>query len=50
MIDYSKSFLNDYEKMVDFLTMRKDEFLQSYSYITEEEYIVTLKHFTEVYD
>lgn len=50
MIDYSKSFLDDVEKIVDFLTMKKDDFLKSYSYITEEEYITTLRHFTEVYD
>ena len=49
MIDYSKSFLDDIEKMVGFLTMKKDDFLKSYPYITEDEYIATLKHFTEVY-
>jgi hypothetical protein len=49
MLDYSKSFLNDREKMVDFLTLPKLEFLKSYSYITEEEYITTLEHFTEVF-
>lgn len=50
MIDYSKSFLNDTEKMVDFLMLPKQEFLKSYSYITDEEYITTLAHFAEVYD
>ena len=49
MLDYSKSFLHDKEKMVDFLTLPKQEFLKSYSYITDEEYITTLTHFTEVY-
>lgn len=49
MLDYSKSFLNDTEKMVDFLTLPKEEFLKSYSYITEEEYITTLVHYTEAY-
>lgn len=49
MLDYSKSFLNDTEKMVDFLTLPKQEFLKSYSYLTEEEYITTLKHYIEVY-
>ena len=49
MIDYSKSFLNDTEKMVDFLILPKQEFLKSYSYITDEEYITTLAHFAEVY-
>ena len=50
MLDYSKSFLNDTEKMVDFLILPKKEFLKSYSYITDEEYITTLKHFAEVYN
>lgn len=49
MLDYSKSFLNDKEKMIDFLELPKQEFLKSYSYITDEEYITTLIHFTEVY-
>lgn len=49
MLDYSKSFLNDKEKMVGFLTLPKYEFLKSYPYITEEEYITTLEHYEEVY-
>ena len=49
MLDYSKSFLNDKEKMVDFFYLTKQKFLESYSYITEEEYITTLKHLEEVY-
>lgn len=32
------SFINDQEKMVDFFTLTKDEFLRFYTYITEEEY------------
>ena len=35
------SFTNDYEKMVDFFTLTKEEFLTSYSYLTEEEYEAT---------
>ena len=35
------SFANDEEKMVDFLLLTKEEFLQSYSYLTEEEYDAT---------
>ena len=31
-------FIDDDEKMIDFRTMSKDEFLRSYSYLTEEEY------------
>ena len=32
------NFIFDHEKMVDFKAMGKQRFLQSYSYITEEEY------------
>jgi len=35
------SFCNDEAKMVDFRKLSKDEFLSSYSYITEEEYNLT---------
>lgn len=31
-------FLNDEEKMRDFICLTKEEFLASYSYITEDEY------------
>lgn len=34
-------FLNDEEKMKDFLILSKEEFLKSYSYLTEEEYDLT---------
>ena len=34
-------FFDDEEKMVDFESMTKDEFLKSYSYLTEEEYDLT---------
>ena len=37
------SFSNDKEKMIDFLELTKDEFLQSYSYLTEKEYEETKK-------
>lgn len=33
-----KDFTTDWEKMYDFWQMTKCEFLNSYSYITEEEY------------
>ena len=33
-----KSFIDDEEKMKDFIKLTKDEFLASYSYLTEEEY------------
>ena len=32
------NFTNDKEKMNDFKILTKEEFLKSYSYITEEEY------------
>ena len=32
-------FIDDEEKMIDFRKLSKDEFLLTYSYITEEEYI-----------
>lgn len=35
------SFIDDEEKMRDFRILTKDEFLRSYSYLTEEEYDVT---------
>lgn len=35
------SFINDQEKMIDFFTITKEEFLNFYSYLTEEEYEAT---------
>lgn len=35
------SFIDDEEKMVDFFILTKEEFLMSYSYLTEEEYDAT---------
>lgn len=32
------NFVDDEEKMRDFYELSKDEFLMSYSYLTEEEY------------
>jgi hypothetical protein len=32
------NFIDDSEKMRDFMKLTKDEFLKSYSYLTEEEY------------
>lgn len=40
------SFKDDTEKMLDFYELTKEEFLLSYSYLTEEEYDLT---FREVY-
>lgn len=36
-----QAFTDDPEKMRDFYLLSKDEFLQSYSYLTEEEYELT---------
>ena len=39
------TFLDDVDKVYDFLELSKEEFLQSYSYLTEEEYNTALKVF-----
>lgn len=36
-------FADDADKLVDFLNLSKDEFLKSYSYLTEEDYAATVK-------
>ncbi len=40
-------FIDDKEKMNDFEKLSKKEFLESYSYLTEEEYDSTLKIYKE---
>lgn len=40
-------FCDDEEKMVDFKTLTKEEFLFSYSYLTEEEYDATVRRVKE---
>ena len=37
------SFIDDGDKLVDFFKLSKEEFLKSYSYLTEEEYDATLE-------
>ena len=37
------SFTDDKEKVRDLKTMNKKEFLEFYSYLTEEEYNITIK-------
>lgn len=37
-------FADDKEKMVDFEILSKEEFLFSYSYLTEEEYDMTVEY------
>ena len=39
----AKSFTDDEEKMKDFYELSKEEFLRSYSYMTEEEYDATAR-------
>ena len=36
-----KSFIKDLDKMQDFMALTKEDFLKSYSYITEQEYTNT---------
>lgn len=44
-----ENFINDMDKMQDFLALTKEEFLQFYSYLTEEEYDNTNKLYEELY-
>lgn len=41
-------FIDDAEKVRDFVFLSKEEFLQSYSYLTEEEYDATAKRVMEL--
>lgn len=41
--DEELSFVDDKEKMRDFKELTKEEFLFSYSYLTEEEYDAKIK-------
>lgn len=42
-------FYNDKEKMIDFFGLSKEEFLESYSYLTDEEYELTRKYVIDKY-
>ena len=44
----NNTFLSDEEKMRDFYELTKEEFLASYSYLTEEEYDATREAVKEV--
>lgn len=44
-----KSFIDDRDKMQDFLALTKEEFLEFYSYLTEDEYELTLKDYNILY-
>ena len=39
------TFLTDVDKAYDFLKLSKEEFLESYSYLTEEEYKIAYEEF-----
>lgn len=39
------TFIDDYEKMYDFKHLEKEEFLKSYSYLTEKEYDKTKQYY-----
>jgi hypothetical protein len=41
------NFINDEEKMRDFILLSKEEFLMSYSYLTEKEYDNTMQLWKE---
>ena len=36
-----KDFIDDREKMVDFMMLSKEDFLKLYSYLSEEEWVLT---------
>lgn len=40
---YTRSFIGDTEKMRDFFELSKEDFLDTYNYLTEEDYKDTLK-------
>ena len=40
-VEFGGSFIDEQEKMIDFFTVGKWEFLKFYSYITEDEYEAT---------
>lgn len=42
------NFLDDKDKMIDFHLLTKDQFLQSYSYITPEEYENTQEEYAKI--
>lgn len=42
-VKFYGSFIDDQEKMIDFFTITKEEFLNFYSYLTEKEYEATAR-------
>lgn len=45
---YCKNFIDDKEKMLDFAVLSKDDFLEFYSYLTEDEYMNTLHIYNDL--
>ena len=41
------NFIHDYEKMVDFKILSKEEFMRSYSYLSDDEYENTKRIYNE---
>ena len=41
----AETFINDLDKMYDFLELSKDEFLTSYSYLSGQDYEITYREF-----
>lgn len=41
-MNFKLSFISDKEKMRDFFRLTKKEFLESYSYLSEQEYNATV--------
>ncbi len=45
-----KDFTDDKEKMVDFMILSKEDFLNSYSYLSEEEWVLTYNKIVQITD
>ena len=45
-----KDFIDDREKMVDFMMLSKEDFLNSYSYLSEEEWVLTYNKIVKITD
>lgn len=45
----SKTFKDDFDKIYDMFNLSKDEFLKSYSYISEKDYDLTRLEVAETY-
>ena len=50
MAESSSTFLDDPDKMKDLLILSKEEFLKSYSYMSEEEYDETMRVYQIIVD